>query len=110
MQRPARTRTRTCRARVSRNQRGDGFDAEEGFTIVEVVVASTLLLVAFVAAAGLFESGTRVSGDTRQRVVAAQLASSAIERVRGPAADAARFTTQVVPGQTVFTQYVNGLK
>ena len=77
---------------------------------MEVVVASTLLLIAFVAAAGLFESGTRVSGDTRQRVIAAQLASSAIEKVRGPAADAARFTTQVVPGQTVFTQYVNGLK
>ena len=48
--------------------RGDGFDADAGFTIVEVVVASTLLLVAFLAAAGLFEAGTRVSGDTRMRV------------------------------------------
>src|SRR6185437_16820771 len=110
MPRPARTRFATRRARVSRNMRGDGFDAEGGFTIVEVVVAATLLLVAFVAAAGLFESGTRVSGDTRQRVIAAQLASSAIEKVRGPAADPARFTTQVVPGQTVTTQLVNGLK
>ena len=90
--------------------RGNGFDADAGFTIVEVVVASTLLLVAFLAAAGLFEAGTRVSGDTRQRVIAAQLASSAIEKVRGPAADPARFTTSVVPGQTVTTQTVNGLK
>src|SRR5882762_2734092 len=106
MQRPACTRINSRRARVFRNMREDGFDAEAGFTIVEVVVASTLLLVAFVAAAGLFVSGTRISGDTRQRVIAAQLASAAIEKVRGPAADPARFTTQVVPGQTVFTQTV----
>ena len=39
-------------------------ETDAGFTIIEVVVASTLLLVAFVAAAGLFVSGTRVSGDT----------------------------------------------
>jgi Tfp pilus assembly protein PilV len=110
MQRPARTRLSTRRARVSRFERGDGFDADAGFTIVEVVVAATLLLVAFVAAAGLFEEGTKVSGDTRQRVVAAQLASAAIEKVRGPAADPARFTTQVVPGETITTQTVNGLK
>ena len=51
-----------------------------------------------------------MSGDTRQRVVAAQLASAAIEKIRGPAADPARFTTQVVPGQTITTQTVNGLK
>ena len=47
---------------------------------------------------------------TRQRVVAAQLAASAIEKIRGPAADPARFTTQVVPGQTITTQTVNGLQ
>ena len=52
--------------------------------IVEVVVASTLLLFSFLAAALLFEAGTSVSGDTRMRVVAAQLASPAIEAVRGP--------------------------
>ncbi len=110
MQRPARTRIDTRRDRVSRSLRGDRFDAEEGFTIVEVVVASTLLLVAFVAAAGLFASGTRVSGDTRMRVIAAQLASSAIEAVRGPAADPSKFTTAVAPGTTVTTKTVNGLK
>jgi Tfp pilus assembly protein PilV len=83
---------------------------DAGFTIIEVVVASTLLLVAFVAAAALFASGTRVSGDTRMRVVAAQLASSAIEAVRGPAADPSKFTTSVQPGTTVTTKTVNGLK
>jgi hypothetical protein len=90
--------------------RGDGFDAEAGFTIVEVVVASTLLLVAFMAAAGLYASGTRVSGDTRMRVVAAQLASSAIEAVRGPAADPSKFTTSIVPGTVITTKTINGLK
>jgi Tfp pilus assembly protein PilV len=110
MQRPARTRFRTRRAQVSRNERGVGFDAEAGFTIIEVVVASSLLLVAFLGAAGLFEEGTHVSGDTRQRVVAAQLASAAIEKVRGPAADPALFTSVVAPGETVSTQTVNGLK
>src|ERR1700722_6232304 len=110
MQRPARTRFRTLRAQVSRSERGIGFDADAGFTIIEVVVASTLLLVAFLGAAGLFGEGTHVSGDTRQRVVAAQLASAAIEKVRGPAADPALFTSEVVAGETISTQTVNGLK
>ena len=92
-------------------ERGDGFDADAGFTIVEVVVAATLLLVAFVAAAGLFEQGTRVSGDTRQRVVAAQLASAAIEKVRGPAADPAAFTTAGRrPARRSRPRRVNGLQ
>jgi prepilin-type N-terminal cleavage/methylation domain-containing protein len=85
-------------------------ETDAGFTIIEVVVASTLLLIAFLAAAGLFVSGTRVSGDTRMRVVAAQLASSAIEAVRGPAADPSKFTTAVQPGTTVTTKTVNGLR
>jgi len=110
MQRPARTRLSTRRARASRYERGHGFDADAGFTIIEVVVAATLLVVAFLGAAGLFEEGTHVSGDTRQRVVAAQLASAAIEKIRGPAADPALFTSEVAPGETVTTQTVNGLK
>jgi Tfp pilus assembly protein PilV len=96
------------RPRVSRATRGAGSDA--GFTIIEVVVASTLLVVSFLAAALLFESTTRISGDTRMRVIAAQIASSAIEKVRGPAADPARFTSSIIPGTTVTSQTVNGLK
>ncbi len=112
MQRPSRARRPPRRTRASRTRRGAGVLArsESGFTIVEVVVASTLLLFSFLAAALLFEAGTGVSGDTRLRVVAAQLATSTIEQVRGPAADPARFTTTVVPGTTVTTQTVNGLK
>jgi Tfp pilus assembly protein PilV len=107
MQRPCRVRIPPRRTREPRAKRGYGSDA--GFTIVEVVVAATLLLFTFLAAAGLFEEGTRVSGDTRMRVVAAQIASSAIEKIRGPAADPARFTTSVIPGTTVTNQTVNGL-
>jgi Tfp pilus assembly protein PilV len=92
--------------------RGAGVRArsESGFTVVEVVVASTLLVFSFLAAAKLFEAGTSVSGDTRMRVVAAQLASAELEDIRGPAADPARFTTTVAPGTTVTTKIVNGLK
>lgn len=108
MQRPSRVRKPPHRPRALRETRGVGSDA--GFTIIEVVVASTLLVVSFLAAALLFESTTAVSGDTRLRVVAAQIAASAIEKVRGPAADPARFTSSIVPGTTVTTQIVNGLK
>ena len=108
MQRPSRVRITPRGTRASRATRGSGSDA--GFSIIEVVVASTLLMVSFMAAAALYERGTAVSGDTRLRVVAAQIAASAIERVRGPAADPARFTTAIIPGTTVTTQTVNGLK
>ncbi len=108
MQRPSRVRQPPHRSRALRETRGVGSDA--GFTIIEVVVASTLLVVSFLAAAALYESGTSISGDTRLRVVAAQIAASAIEKVRGPAADPARFTSSIIPGTTVTTQLVNGLK
>ena len=108
MQRPSRVRNSPRRSPISCRRREVGFDA--GFTIIEVVVASTLLLLSFLAAAALFERGTAVSGDTRLRVIAAQLASSAIEKIRGPAADPSKFTTAINPGTTVTTQTVNGLK
>ena len=65
----------------------------DGFTIVEVVVAITLLVIALLGAALLFENGIVASGNTRNRVVAQQIASPAIEKVRGTAADPTRFTT-----------------
>ena len=68
-------------------------------------------LVAFLGARpAVRERGHRVSGNTRMRVVAAQLASSAIENGPGPAADPSKFTTIVAPGTTVTTKTVNGLK
>ena len=108
MQRPSRVRNSPRRTQISRP--GLEVRSAAGFTIIEVVVASTLLLLSFLAAAALFERGTAVSGDTRLRVIAAQLASSAIEKIRGPAADPSKFTTAINPGTTVTTQTVNGLK
>ena len=73
----------------------------DGFTIVEVVVAITVLVVAMLGAALLFENAIVVSGNTRNRVVAANLATQQMENVRGLAADPTKFTT-IPQGQTVF--------
>jgi hypothetical protein len=48
----------------------------DGFTIIEVVVASTVLIGALLAAAAMFSNAILASGNTRNRVVAANLASS----------------------------------
>ena len=84
---------------------------EAGFTVVECLVAMVILMIAILSIALLFERGLKTSRDTRSRVVAAQLASQAIETLRGPAADPAKFTNVIDPviGQTVSTRKVNGL-
>jgi Tfp pilus assembly protein PilV len=84
----------------------------DGFTVVEVVVAITILLVALLSAALLIENGIAVSGNTRNRVVAANLATAAMENVRGLAADPAKFTT-IPQGTTYYQgadQNVNGIQ
>lgn len=80
----------------------------EGFTVIEVVVAITLLVVVLLSAALLFENAVSVSGNTRNRVVAANLATQAMENVRGLAADPTKFIT-IPQGQTVTPQTVGGL-
>jgi prepilin-type N-terminal cleavage/methylation domain-containing protein len=84
----------------------------DGFTIIEVVVAITVLVVAMLAAAALFSNAIIVSGNTRNRVVAANLATQQMENVRGLAADPTKFTT-IPQGQTIFngaSQKVNGVQ
>jgi Tfp pilus assembly protein PilV len=84
----------------------------EGFTVLEVVIAITVLMVSLLGAALLFENTIVVSGNTRNRVVAANLATEAMEQVRSLAADPAKFTT-ITQGQTVLAgaaQKVNGLQ
>ena len=84
----------------------------EGFTVIEVVVAVTILVTAMLGAALLFENGIIVSGNTRNRVVAANLATQAMENVRGMAADPTQFTN-IPQGQTVYAgtdQRVNGIQ
>ncbi len=83
-----------------------------GFTIVEVLVAITVLVIAMVGAALLFENAIVTSGNTRNRVVAANLATQQMENVRGMAADPTQFTS-IPQGQTVFagtSQKVNGIQ
>lgn len=84
----------------------------EGFTVLEVIVAMTVLMVSLLGAALLFENTIVVSGNTRNRVVAANLATEAMEQVRSSAADPQTFTS-ITQGQKVFAgaaQKVNGLQ
>ncbi len=84
----------------------------DGFTIVEVLVAITILIGALLGAALLFENAIVVSGNTRNRVVATNLATEAMEQVRGLAADPTKFSS-IPQGQTVFAgaaQKVNGIQ
>ncbi len=89
----------------------------DGFTIVEVLVAVTVLVIAMLGAALLFENAILASGNTRNRVVAANLATAQMETVRGLAADPTQFTA-IPQGQTVLPvnpaapndQRVNGIQ
>ncbi len=84
----------------------------EGFTIIEVVVAITILMVSLMGAALLFENSIIISGNTRNRVVATNLATESMEQVRGWAADPTKFVN-IPQGQTVFAgapQLVNGIQ
>ncbi len=90
----------------------------DGFTIVEVLVAITVLVIAMLGAALLFENAIITSGNTRNRVVAANLATEAMENVRGMAANPAQFGN-IVQGGTDFpatpiaannAQLINGIQ
>ncbi len=86
--------------------------ADDGFTIVEVLVAITVLVIAMLGAALLFENAIIASGNTRNRVIAANLATQQLETVRGTAADPTKFTS-IPQGQSVITtpdQLVNGIQ
>jgi prepilin-type N-terminal cleavage/methylation domain-containing protein len=73
----------------------------DGFTIVEVLVAVTVLVVAMLGAALLFENAIVASGNTRNRVVAANLATQQMETVRGMAADPTKFAL-IPQNETVY--------
>jgi hypothetical protein len=80
--------------------------------MIEMLVAVSLLLIALLAAAFMFQAGIKASGDSRQRVVAAHLATQALEAVRGPAADPAKFKSTITDhaGQEIYDVTVNGLR
>lgn len=61
----------------------DAAASDEGFTLIEVVVALSLLGVIAAGTLGFFISGTRTSADLQRRQVAVALANAAVEDARG---------------------------
>ncbi|MGH9103282.1 MAG: type IV pilus modification PilV family protein [Acidimicrobiales bacterium] len=78
-------------------------EQERGFTVIEVVIAVSLLIVVLVPAAKLLDSGITTSGETRLQVVAANLATQQLEKTR-----AAPFSS-VQSGRTTSRQTVDGV-
>ena len=86
--------------------------SDDGFTIVGVVVASVMLLLALIPAAALLEATVRVSGDNRNRVVAANLATAQLENLRSLSNSTTNFNAmaqQYVGNTVTSTQKVGGV-
>ena len=67
---------------------------DEGFTLVEVVIAMALITVGFLVLAGATSSGARLLVQSKQRQAATQQANAAIEHIRNVAYDNAMLSTQ----------------
>ncbi len=59
------------------------FRADGGFTLVEVLVAATLLVIGALATLALLDNGARATAQSRQRDVANALAQEMVERATG---------------------------
>ena len=57
-------------------------DDEDGLSIIGVVIASLIIMLALIPAAALLESTLAVSADNQHRVVAANLATQQMENIR----------------------------
>ena len=60
-----------------------GLADEQGFTVIEVLVAATLLVVSVLATLSLLDNATKTTGVTKQRDVANAVAQEMIERAAG---------------------------
>lgn len=60
-----------------------GLADEQGFTVIEVLVAATLLVVSVLATLSLLDNATKTTGVTKQRDVANAVAQEMIERSAG---------------------------
>ena len=74
---------------------------ESGFTLVEVMAAMIVFAIMSTAALGLLLRTTGLSGQNKRRVVAANLATSALERMRN-------LPTNLIPTTTTQSQVVVG--
>lgn len=60
-----------------------GLSDEQGFTVIEVLVAATLLVVSVLATLSLLDNATRTTGVSKQRDVANAVAQEMVERATG---------------------------
>ena len=67
-------------------------DNEDGLSIIGVVIASLIIMLALIPAAALLESTLAVSADNQHRVVAANLATQQLETIRNQIAQDSFFT------------------
>jgi Tfp pilus assembly protein PilV len=90
-----------------------GGGPELGFTVIEFIVAISLLLIVLVPAARLMTTSILVSGNTRSRIVATYLASRSIEGIRGSAnsstTNSANFWSALPLGASTTTSVVNNI-
>jgi type II secretory pathway pseudopilin PulG len=74
--------SRTRRAGGNRLTRRLNLRSDEGFSIVELMVAAGVMLTALTALAGVMSTGLTATGYARQRQSASQLANGTLEEIR----------------------------
>ena len=87
---------------AARRRNGAGSPESTGFTVIEVVIAITVLLVILIPTSQLMVRGVLTTADTRLRVVAANLATQQLEKAR------AEPFASITIGRTSTTQTVAG--
>ncbi len=81
---------------------------EAGFSIMEFILAMTLLLIILVATAQAFTGATRVSGNVRQRVVASNLATQTLEKLRAASNNSTTFANIPISTTTTNSPVLDG--
>lgn len=84
-------------------------NGDDGLSIIGVVIATVIMLLALLPAAGLLESTISVAADNRHRVVAANLMTAEMEQLRALAS--ANFTaleTNYMGSQTASSPLIQG--
>jgi Tfp pilus assembly protein PilV len=95
------------RRRVARVLAGRQAD-EAGFSIIEFILAMTLLLVVIVATSMAFTGSVRVSANVRQRVAATNLATMTMERLRASSNNASTFGNIPITTTTTNSPVLDG--
>ena len=83
--------------------RGRGERTDEGISLIEVVVAFTILMITLIPLGYLLNSAVAASANTRQRQAALQLADSWVEVVSNVTPSSQPLTNQPVDPNTLFS-------